>query len=115
MKDLKEKHEGRKQQEDSQEQEIQRLKGILNEYEVETLVNNPRTFNKWLLMEVMKLKEAINQIGEGLDTLLSEQPTEEPEPEEETEEPEPEEETEEEIPEEELKSMKPEPVRRKFK
>ena len=106
MKDLKEKHEGRKQQEDSQEQEIQRLKGILNEYEVETLVNNPRTFNKWLLMEVMKLKEAINQIGEGLDTLLSEQPTEEPEPEEETEE---------EIPEEELKSMKPEPVRRKFK
>lgn len=59
------------EKENLQEQEIQRLKEALSNYEVETLVSSPRVFNKWMLSEILKLKEATNQIGAALNIILS--------------------------------------------
>jgi len=86
MKDLNEKQEKNTSQEDMQAQEIQRLKEVLSNYEVETLISSPRIFNKWMLSEILKLKEATNQIGEALNIILS---SYEQAPEEEAAEPEP--------------------------
>ena len=43
------------------------------------ILQNQRAFNEWMMTEMLKLKEAVNQIGEGLSLILSEAESEESE------------------------------------
>ena len=60
------------------EQENKKLKELLSQYEIIQLISNQRNFNEWVMIELLKLKEGVNQI---IDALNEEEDSEESEPE----------------------------------
>lgn len=52
------------------EQENEKMKEELNQLEL--VCKNQVQYNKWLLKEILKLKEGLDQIGKNLDLILKE-------------------------------------------
>ena len=83
MQDLKENQNRKMQEEDTPmmklQQENQQLLNLIARYQTTEILQNQRAFNEWMMTEMLKLKEAVNQIGEGLSLILSEAESEESE------------------------------------